>query len=256
MLLVTDVGNTETVIGVYDQATLRAHWRLSTHQRRTPDEWAVECAGLFAMEDLPRTAIDAAIMASVVPPLSPVIAEMIERYFGVPPMQVGPGIKTGIKILYENPLEVGADRIVNAVAAWALVGGAAVIVDFGTATTFDVLSADAEYLGGVIVPGLLISAESLAARAARLPRVDVRKPPKVIGRNTIHSIQSGLYHGYTSMVNGVIALLKAEMGGAPRVIITGGLHRELAGDLRGVDHVEPCLTLEGLRLIHLKNRAT
>ena len=255
MLLVVDVGNTETVLGLYEGEILRFHWRLSTERGRTPDEWAIAIAGLLAVANVPAKSIDAAAMASVVPPLTGVLAEMIERHFGIVPLQVGPGVKTGIKILYDNPLEVGADRIANSVAAWAKVSGAAIIVDFGTATTFDVLSANAEYLGGVIVPGLLISAETLAARTARLPRVEIRRPPSVIGRNTIHSIQSGLYHGYASLVNGVISLIKSEMEGRPAVIVTGGLHGQLVADLVGVDHVDPCLTLEGLRIVHRKNTA-
>jgi len=253
MLLVVDVGNTETVLGLYEGDALRYHWRLSTERGRTPDEWAVAVVGLLSVANIPHTAVKAAAMASVVPPLTGVIADTIQSRFGVKPLQVGPGVKTGIKILYDNPLEVGADRIVNSVAAWARVSGAAIIVDFGTATTFDVLSANAEYLGGVIVPGLLISAESLAARTARLPRVEIRKPPAVIGRNTIHSIQSGLYHGYASLVNGMLAAIRSEMGGRPSVIVTGGLHGQLVADLKGVDHVDPCLTLEGLRIVHSRN---
>lgn len=253
MLLVVDVGNTETVLGLYEGERLRFHWRLSSDRGRTPDEWGVAIAGLFSMANVPASAVEAAVMASVVPPLTGLIAGMIETHFGHKPLQVGPGVKTGIKILYDNPLEVGADRIVNSVAAWARVAGSAIIVDFGTATTFDVLSANAEYLGGVIVPGLLISAESLAARTARLPRVEIRKPPSVIGRNTIHSIQSGLYHGYISLVNGMIASIRQEMGGKPSVIVTGGLHGQLVEDLKGVDIVDPWLTLEGLRIVHTKN---
>ena len=179
---------------------------------------------------------------------------MIQSFFGIEPLNVGPGVKTGIKILYENPLEVGADRIVNSVAALAKVGGPVIVVDLGTATTFDAITAEAEYLGGIIVPGLQISADSLFARAAKLPRVEVKRPPRLIGRNTVHSIQSGLYFGYASMINGVLDLMRAEMGGEPRVIVTGGLARALAPDLRGITLIDPHLTLEGLRLIHHKNR--
>jgi len=256
MLLVVDVGNTHTVFGLYDGTTLRADWRLSTHQSRTNDEWAIEVAGVVALKGVERAEVDAAIMSSVVPPVTGVLAGMIHSLFGIEPLQVGPGIKTGIRILYENPLEVGADRIVNAVAAFARVGGPAIVVDFGTATTFDSLSAHGEYLGGIIVPGLQISADSLFMRAAKLPRVEVRKPPRLIGRNTVHSMQSGLYYGYVSMINGVLALMKNEMDGKPRVIATGGLSGVLAPDLAGVDLIEPNLTLEGLRLIHNKNTGT
>jgi len=254
MLLVVDAGNSHTVFGLYEGSLLRADWRLSTRASRTADEWAVEVVGLLSLRGFQPAQVDAAILSSVVPPLTGTLAEMIQQFFGIEPLQVGPGIKTGIRILYENPLDVGADRIVNSVAAFAKVGGAAIVVDFGTATTFDAISAKAEYLGGIIVPGLQISADSLFMRTARLPRVEVRKPPRLIGRNTIHSIQSGLYHGYAAMINGVLRLLRQEMEGSPRVLATGGLARVLAAELEGVDSIEDHLTLEGLRLIHEKNR--
>ncbi|HKY31083.1 MAG TPA: type III pantothenate kinase [Candidatus Polarisedimenticolia bacterium] len=256
MLLVLDVGNTHTVLGLYDGETLRADWRLATHHGRTPDQWAVEVAALLQLEGLGRDAVEAACMSSVVPPLNGTLAGMVQKLFGIEPLHVGPGTRTGIKILYENPLEVGADRIVNSVAALARVGGPAIVVDLGTATTFDALSSRAEYLGGIIVPGLVVSAEALFARAAKLPRVEVRRPPRLIGRNTVHSIQSGLYHGYAAMINGVLDLMKAEMEGPPKVVLTGGLSATLAGDLRGIDLIDPRLTLEGLRLIHARNRAS
>lgn len=255
MLLVVDVGNTQTVFGLFEDDRLRADWRLSTQHSRSVDEWAIEVAGLLDLRGVAREAIDAAIMSSVVPPLTGPLSETIEGLFGIQPMQVGPGTKTGIRILYENPAEVGADRIVNSVAALAKVGGPVIVVDFGTATTFDAITARAEYLGGIIVPGLQIAADSLFARAAKLPRVEVRKPPKLIGRNTVHSIQSGLYHGYVCLVNGVLDLMRAEMEGQPKVLATGGLSRVLAEDLRGVDLVDPHLTLDGLRLIYGKNRS-
>lgn len=254
MLLVVDVGNSHTVFGLFDDERLRADWRVSTHHGRTPDEWAIEMAGLLALKGMRREEVGDAIVSSVVPPLTSVVVEMIISFFGIEPLQVGPGVKTGIKILYENPLEVGADRIVNSVAAFALVGGAAIVVDFGTATTFDAISERAEYLGGIIVPGLQISAESLFARTAKLPRVDLRRPPRIIGRNTIHSIQSGLWYGYASMIEGVLTRMISEMGGRPTVIATGGLGQVLADEMKGVDRFEPHLTLEGLRLIHGKHR--
>jgi type III pantothenate kinase len=254
VLLVVDVGNSHTVIGIFDGDRLAADWRFSTHHGRTADEWAVEVAGALAIRGIRRDTVKAAIISSVVPPLTGIIGEMIESFFGIEPMQVGPGIRTGIKILYENPQEVGADRIVNSVAALARVGGPAIVVDLGTATTFDAISAGGEYLGGIIVPGLQISADSLFARAAKLPRVEVRRPPHLIGRNTVHSIQSGLYYGYASMINGVLDLMKAEMEGEPKVLVTGGLARALAPDLKGITMIDPNLTLEGLRLIYLKNR--
>jgi type III pantothenate kinase len=254
VLLVLDVGNTHIVLGVYEEETLRASWRLWTHHSRTEDQWAVEVAGLLALQGIPRDSVDAAILSSVVPPMTGILASMIERLFGVEALQVGPGVKTGIRILYENPLEVGADRIVNSVAAIARVGAPAIVVDLGTATTFDAISPRGEYLGGVIVPGLVVSAEALFSRAAKLPRVDVRRPPRLIGRNTVHSIQSGLYHGYAAMINGMLGRMRAEMEGEPRVVVTGGLSSVLAEELVGVDLIDPDLTLEGLRLIHLRNR--
>jgi len=254
MLLVVDVGNTQTVFGLYEGETLRADWRLSTHHGRSTDEWSIEVAGLLALKGMTRESVDAAIMSSVVPPLTGTLADMIQDLFGIEAMQVGPGTRTGIRILYENPVEVGADRIVNSVAALASVGGPVIVVDFGTATTFDAITARSEYLGGLIVPGLQIAADSLFARAARLPRVEVRKPPRLIGRNTVHSIQSGLYFGYVCLINGVLDLMRVEMGEGTKVLVTGGLARVLAADLKGVDRVEPHLTLEGLRLIHAKNQ--
>ena len=253
MLLVLDVGNTHTVLGVYEGETLRANWRLWTHHSRTEDQWAVEVAGLLALQGLARESVDAAILSSVVPPMTGVLASMIARLFGVEALQVGPGVKTGIRILYENPLEVGADRIVNSVAAIVRVGAPAIVVDLGTATTFDAISPRGEYLGGVIVPGLVVSAEALFSRAAKLPRVDVRRPPRLIGRNTVHSTQSGLYHGYAAMINGMLKRIRAEMEGEPRVVVTGGLSAVLADELEGVDLIDPDLTLEGLRLIHQRN---
>ena len=254
MLLVVDVGNSHTVFGIFDGERLAADWRFSTHHGRTADEWSGEIAGVMAIRGIPREAIDAAIMSSVVPPLTGILAEMIAGFFGIEPLHVGPGIRTGIRILYENPQEVGADRIVNSVAALARVGAPAIVVDLGTATTFDALSPEGDYLGGIIVPGLQISADSLFARAAKLPRVEVRRPPRLIGRNTVHSIQSGLYYGYASMINGVLDLLRADMEGDPKVRVTGGLARALAPELKGIASIDPNLTLEGLRLIYLKNR--
>ena len=253
MLLVIDVGNSHTVLGLYHGQELRGHWRVATRPERTSDEWAVDVLGLLGMDGIEPKGIKNAVISSVVPPLTGLLVEMTHRCFGIEPLLVGPGVKTGIKILYDNPLEVGADRIVNSVAAFELVGGPVIVVDFGTATTFDAISANAEYLGGIIIPGIQISADSLSARAAKLPRVELRKPPQLIGRNTIHSIQSGLYHGYSAMIKGVLGILKEEMEGEPQVIVTGGLGTQLANDLEEVDRIEPDLTLEGLRLIHQKN---
>jgi type III pantothenate kinase len=255
MLLVMDVGNTHTVLGVYDGKTLLAHWRLTTVRERTVDEYGILARNLLALAGIDRQAIDALIIASVVPPLDGVLEAMARHYFELEPMFVAPGMKTGMPILYDNPQEVGADRIVNGVAAYARCRQAVIVVDFGTATTFDAISGKGEYLGGAIAPGLSISAEALWQRAARLPRVDLRKPPRVIGRNTTHSVQSGLYHGYLALVSGILERMRAEMGEPVRTIGTGGLSVALQADLEGLlDEVDPNLTLEGLRILHERNR--
>ena len=196
MLLVMDVGNTNTVLGVYDGARLLAHWRLTTVRDRTVDEYGILARNLLSLAAIDAASIDAIIIASVVPPMNGVLEGMAQTYFRVRPLFVEPGVKTGMPILYENPQEVGADRIVNGVAAFERVRSAVIVVDFGTATTFDAITARGEYLGGAIAPGLSIAAEALFPRAARLPRADIRKPPKVVGRNTIHTLQSGLFHCY------------------------------------------------------------
>ena len=255
MLLVMDVGNTNTVLGVYDGTTLVAHWRLTTVRDRTVDEYGILARNLLSLARIDAKAIDGVIIASVVPPLDGVLEAMARTYFGLTPLFVEPGVKTGMPILYDNPQEVGADRIVNGVAAYERCRQAVIVVDFGTATTFDAISAKGEYLGGAIAPGLAISAEALFQRAARLPRVDVRKPPKVIGRNTTHSLQSGLFFGYLALVAGILGRMRAELGEPVRTIGTGGLSVALQGELSGLlDEVDPNLTLEGLRLIHDRNR--
>ncbi|HZN02320.1 MAG TPA: type III pantothenate kinase [Candidatus Polarisedimenticolia bacterium] len=255
MLLVMDVGNTNTVLGVYDGTTLVAHWRLTTVRDRTVDEYGILARNLLSLARIDAKAIDGVIIASVVPPLDGVLEAMARTYFGLTPLFVEPGVKTGMPILYDNPQEVGADRIVNGVAAYERCRQAVIVVDFGTATTFDAISAKGEYLGGAIAPGLAISAEALFQRAARLPRVDVRKPPKVIGRNTTHSLQSGLFFGYLALVTGILSRMRAEMGEPVRTIGTGGLSAALKSELSGLlDEVDPNLTLEGLRLLHDRNR--
>jgi type III pantothenate kinase len=255
MLLVMDVGNSNTVLGVYDGPRLLAHWRLTTVRDRTVDEYGILARNLLSLASIDAAAIDAIIIASVVPPLNGVLEGMALSYFRLRPLFVEPGVKTGMPILYDNPQEVGADRIVNGVAAYERVKGAVIVVDFGTATTFDAITAQGEYLGGAIAPGLSIAAEALFQRAARLPRVDIRKPARVVGRNTIHSLQSGLFYGYIGLVSGILARMREEMGDPVRTIGTGGLsvqlHEELAGLL---DEVDPNLTLEGLRILHDRNR--
>jgi type III pantothenate kinase len=260
MLLTLDVGNTNTVLGLYRQASeeLVTHWRISTLRTQTADEYGVLFLNLFSMRKVEASEISSIIISSVVPPLESTLRMVCERYFNIKPMFVEPGIKTGMPILVDNPAELGADRLVNGVAAFARYGGPCIVVDFGTATTFDVVSAKGEYLGGVIAPGLAISAEALFARAARLSRVDVKKPAKVIGTNTVAHIQSGLYYGYIGLVDGILERMMNEMaapeGAAPRVIATGGLARLVAEDSRFIETIDDMLTLEGLRLIYERNR--
>ena len=255
MLLVMDVGNTNTVLGVYDDTRLVAHWRLTTVRDRTVDEYGILARNLLTLATIEVSSIDGMIIASVVPPLNSVLESMAITYFGLKPLFVEPGVKTGMPILYDNPLEVGADRIVNGVAAFARGGGPVIVVDFGTATTFDMISSKGEYLGGVIAPGLAISAEALFQRAARLPRVDIRKPPEVIGRNTIHSLQSGLFFGYVGLVSGILHRIREEIDQPARSIGTGGLMEHLRAELEPVlDEVDPNLTLEGLRILYNRNR--
>lgn len=250
-LLVLDVGNTNIVLGVYHGERLVDSWRLSTARDRTADEY-----GILARELLGGNArdLEGAIVASVVPPVNHTIAEMVRKYFGHDALFVEPGIKTGLSIHIQNPLEVGADRIVNAVAAFELFGGPSVVVDFGTATTFDLVSAEATYEGGIIAPGLTISAEALFARAARLPRVDIRRPPHLIGTNTVASMQSGIYYGYLALVDGILARMKREIPALKRVVATGGLAELISEDSKHIDEVDAELTLKGLKLIWDRNR--
>src|SRR5437773_3913406 len=251
-LLVVDVGNTNVVLGIYRGDELAGSWRLATARERTADEYGIltkQLIGDFA------AALDGAIVSSVVPPLNRAFAWMIEQHFGIEALFVEPGVKTGIAIRVDNPQEVGADRIVNCVAAFDRYGGPSIIVDFGTATTFDVVTADAEYVGGVIAPGINISAEALFARASRLPRVDIRRPPTVIGTNTVVNMQSGLYFGYLSLVDGILARIKREVSGIKRVIATGGLASLFIDDSEHIDEIDSELTLKGLKIIYDRNRA-
>jgi type III pantothenate kinase len=260
MLLTLDVGNTNTVLGLYRLTTdeLVTHWRISTLRTQTADEYGVLFLNLFAMRKIEATGISAIIISSVVPPLETTLRQVCERYFNVKPMFVEPGIKTGMPILVDNPAELGADRLVNGVAAFARYGGPCIVVDFGTATTFDVVTAKGEYIGGVIAPGLAISAEALFSRAARLSRVDVKKPAKVVGTNTVAHMQSGLYYGYIGLVDGILERIIKETQGhdaaAPKVIATGGLARLIVDDSRFIHTIDDMLTLDGLRLIYERNR--
>ena len=251
-LLVVDLGNTNIVLGVYRGEELVNSWRLATARERTADEYGILARQLVG--DAMHASLEGAIVASVVPPLNSTMVFMIRKYFGIDPLFVEPGVKTGIAIHVDNPQEVGADRIVNCAAAHDKYGGPTVIVDFGTATTFDVVTANAEFVGGVIAPGLNISAEALFARAARLPRVDIRRPDRVIGTNTVVNMQSGIYFGYLGLVDGILARIRAEVPNLKRVVATGGLASLFAEESEHIDDVDPELTLKGLKIIYDRNR--
>jgi type III pantothenate kinase len=258
MLLAIDVGNTNIVLGVFDNATLVRSWRLSTQRERTADELGLMVEGLFAHGRIERSAIAAVVMGSVVPPLTRTTRVMAERHFGVKALTVEPGVETGMPILYENPAEVGADRLVNGIAAYERFGRAAglplIVVDFGTATTFDAITARGEYLGGAICPGVQISADALFQRAARLPRIDVRKPATVVGRTTISSMESGLFYGYVGLVEGLVRRMSDELGGQAVSVATGGLASIIVPETSLIQHVDADLTLHGLRIVWERNQ--
>ena len=250
MLLVIDIGNTNTSLGVFDGETLAAHWRLTTARSRTVDEWGVLARNLFALASLDFKSIKAIAIASVVPPLDFTLKRMAETYFQLTPLFIDHTIDTGVPILYQPASDVGADRIVDAVAAIAKYGAPCIVVDFGTATTFDAIDANGAYLGGVITPGITISSDALFDRAAKLPRVEIKRPAKVIGSATIEAMQSGLYHGYVGLVDGILRKMLNELGGSPRVIATGGLAPLITKGSEYIELVDETLTLEGLRLVY------
>ena len=260
MLLAIDVGNTNTVLGLFrlegEAQELAAHWRVTTHRTQTADEYGVLFVNLFQMNGMSPGDVSQIIVSSVVPPVDSTLRQVCETYFHTVPLFVEPGIKTGMPVLVDNPAELGADRLVNAIAAFERYGGPCIVVDFGTATTFDVISAKGEYLGGAISPGLGISADALFARAARLGRIDVKRPAKVIGTNTVTHLQSGLYYGYIGLVDGILERMIAELGQPARVIATGGLARQISGDSRYIAEIDDMLTLDGLRILYERNRST
>jgi type III pantothenate kinase len=253
MLLAIDVGNTHTVLGLWDGSRLAHAFRIESSKGRTADELVVLLLTLLETNGVERRHVSASIVASVVPSLTDPVCQAARRAFGHETMVVGPGIKTGMPILYENPREVGADRIANAVAAYERIGGAVVVVDFGTGTNFDCVSAKGEFLGGVIAPGMQIAAEALFTRAARLSRIPIAKPPRAIGRNTQHSVQSGIVFGYVGLVDGLVDRIRDEIGTPCRVLATGGLAPLVAPESRTIEEVIPDLTLEGLRILYERN---
>jgi len=254
MLLCIDVGNTNTVLGVFRSNTLLAHWRIETSDRRTCDEWGILLLQLFAFSGLDTKAVTGIAVSNVVPSVQHGLEQMGQRYFSQKLFFVGPGIKTGMPVLYDNPREVGADRIVNAIAAFEKKRRALIVVDFGTATTFDLVSARGEYLGGAICPGIEISMQALFQRAAKLPRVEFVQPPSSIGRNTIHSIQAGLVFGFAAMVDGICERIAKERGEKLFIIATGGLSAVLAKESRCIEETDPFLTLEGLHILFERNK--
>lgn len=254
MIFVLDVGNTNTVLGVYEKDQLKHHWRIETSRSKTEDEYGMMIKSLFQHDGLELQQIEGIIISSVVPPIMAALERMCEKYFHVKPLVVGPGVKTGLNIKYENPREVGADRIVNAVAGIQEYGSPLIIVDFGTATTYCYIDQNNHYMGGLIAPGIGISTEALYSRASKLPRIEIARPEAVVGKNTVSAMQAGIVYGYVGQVEGIVRRIKEENGTDPTVIATGGLASLIAKECELIDVVDPDLTLKGLLLIYTRNK--
>ena len=254
MLLAININNTQIKVGGYRGSDLLVHWRIATDLNKTDDEYAMILRGLFQYAGLEFAKAESAAISSVVPPLTDVFERLCQRYFGVTALVVGPGVRTGMRILYEHPKEVGADRICNAIAVHEKYGGPAIVVDFGTATTFTAVSADGDFLGGAIAPGIGISVDALTEHTAQLPRVELTKPKTVIGRSTVAAMQAGIIFGFAGQVEEIVRRMRAELGGRANVVATGGWAELIVEECRCFDHLDPLLTLEGLRIIHERNR--
>lgn len=254
MLLAVDIGNTNIALGVFEGEKLVQHWKIRSEQGKTSDEYKISLLNLLSSVHLEADSLKSVIISSVVPPLTPVFQSLSQDLLEINPMVVGPGLKTGMPILYENPQEVGADRVVASVAAYEKYGGPAIIVDFGTATTFDAVSKDGEYLGGSIAPGIQIAAEALYLKTAKLPRIEIKKPRNAIGRTTVTSMQSGLYFGYIGLISNIINEISKELGEDIKIVATGSFASQIYPDLASIEYLEPYLVLEGLRIIHDRNK--